>query len=352
MTHRATTEPTASIRPLVGPRSLGFASAVFALWVIATAVLQVRTAGESEPIQQRMFQVGWIYGALSGSCWIASAVTRRSVRLGIFAAGILLAALWLSSNRPPERHLQGVLSYLTIGSGLVIAQGVIFYLLRIPFWRRSHGDGSGERRHEWHGVAANRRSSPQQESAGEMPPGSGLPLSEDREARQPAGSANPSEHQYSIAGILAATTAMAILLTLAERYAPPIDPRKYWAVMVGIWVWLPLLSALIAHASLRRRRLPAAALAAAAIAVAAAGAAGLATLELRLNDQLATLELRWNDQNAEGPLLPLPPAYVTFVTAYATFAAAYAATVAAVALAGRAQAKASLGGEQAPPGGP
>lgn len=280
------TETTASplIRPVAGSRSLSVVLAVLCVLVIATAVRQDRRAEQSESIQQRMFQVGWVYGSLSGLCWIGSA-TGRVRRWAIFVASACVASLLLAATRPLGYPPRGILLYLTTSTGLIISQSICFYLFQLPLWRRS-----------------------------------AVPL-------------QPTERQYRIADVLVATTAMAVLLALAQRYSPPIDPLMYWGVMVGIWVWLPVLSGLTAQAALRRRHLAVVAIAATVVGFAAAGAGVLARLEVRLND-LGT-----------DRFLPL-------LGAYLCFAVSYVAVVATFALAGRHQAKIAVSGIPDPPDGP
>ena len=53
------------------------------------------------------------------------------------------------------------------------------------------------------------------------------------------------------------TSCVALLLTIGQRYAAPIDGRLYWSVLILFWIAAPVLTASIALCSLATRPVPA-----------------------------------------------------------------------------------------------
>ena len=161
--------------------------------------------GEEVTNTTRSF-VGAAMGLALGVAWLAGSF--RSSQ-GRFATRFLVAAVYtlvasVLTRQPWFRHGANI-------GGLIVAQSLVFFALRIPAWRTHHPN-----------------------------------------TKEP--SIGP--RQFGVGELLMLTTCVALLLMMGGRYAPPIDGRLYWSVLILFWVAAPIMTASIAGCGLASRAFP------------------------------------------------------------------------------------------------
>ena len=178
------------LSPRIGPRTV----IVAALWVVGVSVatFQIDQGSlDTGPLAIRFALIGTFYGTIGWLYWLISLLTGTLTR-SIARTVIALVGSYLLHLHTGET---GWIRYLVYFAGLMISQSAIFFLLGIPVWRRGSLPSESLRR------------------------------------------------QFGIGEILAGTTGIALLLGIAIRYRPPIDPSEYWQVLIGVWVLFPIISA-------------------------------------------------------------------------------------------------------------
>ena len=157
------------------------------------------------------FFAGALYGTASGWVWVVSVVQHRILRNAIKAAIVgTFAYLW---GKLINIDADG-LRYATQFGGMAVTQSVLFHLVKIPNWHL--------------GLSA-------VESSNDDP-------SEPRV-------------QYEIFDIMLVTTAYAVLLGLAGLHRPNVGPHEYWKVVIGLWIFFPMLATMSAASSQFRSKL-------------------------------------------------------------------------------------------------
>ncbi len=143
---------------------------------------------------------GCVYGLTLGWCWLATALPWR------YRFPAILAMVALASYTLQLKNDLSQVRYLVSLGGMVVAQYLAFFLAGISDWS-SRPDNTNQRR-----------------------------------------------SQFSVVSVLALTTGMAILLSLAIGYHPPIDREVYWSGLVASWLGLPVIMVCLCVAALTNRR--------------------------------------------------------------------------------------------------
>ncbi|GAA5508323.1 hypothetical protein [Novipirellula caenicola] len=175
-------------------------------WALAMIVASWRTADPADGFTEnhemnfalRCFVIGGWLGSIAASCWITSAVKQPAVRYGLQVALVLIGVtlFWFTFSDDPW------LSTLVDMVGIVLSQNVVFAWIAVPRWN------------------------------------------------DPRESSQRRPHQFSIGDLIAMTTAFALLLTSARDLLPPIRAELYWPVLIGIWLTIPVATALLSQAIL------------------------------------------------------------------------------------------------------
>lgn len=193
------------ITPTCGPHQI----ILIGSYTVAIGGYFATVAAGSERIVEltpgRLLLIGCLYGWVAAGCWLATAVESRWLRL-VARAGLVIAATWALSAL---RETRGVFQTAADFTGLALVQSLLFFWFRLPSWRSR------------------------------------------RFAADPA--VAPPADQYSIADVIIVTTLVAILLALAIRFSPAIDPVSYWLVLISTWIACGLVSYAIARGLLTRR---------------------------------------------------------------------------------------------------
>ncbi|MFK8114857.1 MAG: hypothetical protein AB8B91_21830 [Rubripirellula sp.] len=175
---------------------------------------------------------GVIYGLASAACWLATVVKDRYLRWLVRVIAVACLA-WLSVDVQTEvKGTQWLEESLNL-SGVVLLQCILFFWMKVPSWS----------------------------AAGRL----------DQDVSR----------QFGIGDIVVLTTMVAIVFAMAIRYSTPIEPLRYWSVLVLAWLLQPLIAATVALGVLHRHRLAGAFLLLTAIMGAGVGAVGLAFAELQ-----------------------------------------------------------------------
>ncbi|TWU40747.1 hypothetical protein Poly41_15820 [Novipirellula artificiosorum] len=149
----------------------------------------------------RYLYYGMCLGTLCGIGWAASAAKTPWLRFAVQAIAILLFALTETIALADIRFQSALIN----GIGLVLGQNILFAWLGVPHFNDPR----------------------------------------DRFQR--------SRRQFSIADIVLATAAFALLIRFAGWYEPPIDAVPYWLGLAGICAGLPIVSSLVCRAMLSRK---------------------------------------------------------------------------------------------------
>ncbi len=188
--------------PLLNRRAL----VILGSWALAMIVATWRTADPAHGIVEsheinfafRCFIVGCWLGSIAVSCWITSAVKKTVMRYGLQIALVLVGvtSFWGTFSDDPW------LSTLVDMVGIVLSQNVVFAWIAVPRWNDTRESSQRKRR------------------------------------------------QFSIGDLIAITTVFALLLTSARDFLPPIRAELYWPVLIGIWLTVPVATALLSQAML------------------------------------------------------------------------------------------------------
>ena len=188
--------------PLLNRRALvilgGWALAmIVAAWLMADPT-QGLTESHEIDFALRCFVVGSWLGGIAASCWITSAVQQTVLRYGLQVALLLVGvtSFWITFSDDPW------LSTLVDMVGIVLSQNVVFAWIAVPRWNDTRESSQRKRR------------------------------------------------QFTIGDLIAITTAFALLLTSARDLLPPIRAELYWPVLIGIWLTIPVATALLSQAML------------------------------------------------------------------------------------------------------
>lgn len=254
------------VQPVIGRRSLGLLTLML-LGTLALWVDYYLRDGKSDTPQVQTYShclLGLVWGWTSASCWIASAMELRYLRWGSMAviAAVFSIALQTLSEGLYIRYFSGL-------GGLILFQTLAYHLLRVPRWRKRA-------------------------------------LGKDEVVVRTA--------QFGIGEIIAATTCIAVLFSIAIRYrGEGIDPVSYWLTLTAFWCLAPLMSASMIFAVLSQRGPRAAAgLVLLSLLFTAGCAAGLTTAQLWLAD------LSWATWGAREMAFTIGTAYITVLIAYLT----------------------------------
>jgi len=166
------------------------------------ATVAARHQGITGLTYGKMLPIGCLYGSVAAGCWLSTAIEHRYLRL-IGRSGLVVAAtVALGTLRETRPVLQTAADF----SGLAIVQSLLFFWFRLPAWRV---------------------------------------VQPSEQPRTPA-----RIDQYSIADVIIVTTVVAMILAMALRYSPAIQPIDYWGKLVAIWVGGSLIAYLIARGML------------------------------------------------------------------------------------------------------
>ena len=209
------------------------------------------------------FWSGIMCGCACTIAWISSVLANRGARFAISMAGLVAATLAIAAinQRSPLR-------YATLFGGVVVVQSAMFAALGVPPWRSRFGPNRAGRNGPTDDVPT---VDPTSIRARPASTGGG-----------PAGrDAGRRPFQFAVLDVLAATTALGLLLGLARQYSPPLGGDLYWVVTGLIWLWLSCLSAGTVAVVLARDVMTAASVLVFTVAVAIAGLLGLGLAEQR-----------------------------------------------------------------------
>jgi hypothetical protein len=231
------------ITPTLGPRKLAvvLCSAVIISGYVRLVQLQSVADHYAGPQLQEMFPAGCVYGLLASLCWISSAVNHRYGRVALRVVVVLAATMLLTQLRESRSVLQTAADL----AGLAIVQSIVFLMIGVPRWqtRRSAIAGS-----------------------------------------------SPRVDQFGIADLVVATTAIAILFSIAVRYSPAIKPAGYWGVLAATWIGGSIVTAMIAAAATSRRPWRAAALVSVGLMIAVGGTYAIAMLDSIIDEGRVDLD--------------------------------------------------------------
>ena len=235
---------------------------------------------------------GTLCGSACLTAWISTALPSRWARWAV-AVAVLIAATFAAAavnHRSPLR-------YATFYGGVVVMQTAVFASLGIPPWRMGLPTTRAAQ-----GAGINR------EQAGER-----ISTASRQRARADTG---VQPFQFAVVDLLAATTALGLLLGMARQYSPPLGGDLYWIVTGVVWLWLSCVSAGTVTVVFAREKTLATGVLIFTVALALMGLLGLGLAERRQHQ--------------------LDPGQVyAFIFDYAAFPLAYMGMLASGSLAGR-----------------
>lgn len=195
-------QTTTYITPQRGGMTVGWLT-LASIALGSLSLLHVNEIEADEVTNTTRSLVGAAMGLALGGVWLAGAFRSSRRR---FATRFLVAAMYtlvasILTQQPWLRHGANI-------GGLIVAQCIVFFALRIPTWQTRHP-----------------------------------------ESHEPSIGAR----QFGVGEVLVLTSCVALLLTIGQRYATPIESRLYWSVLILFWIATPILMASIALGSLASR---------------------------------------------------------------------------------------------------
>ncbi len=219
------------ITPIIGLGKLALIG--LAVLAIGWFVIQSRSSVGDHVVldRQEMFPTGCVYGLLAIGCWWASAVGHRYARLAIRVLIVATAAVLLGLLREDRAEFQTAADL----AGFAIVQSLVFYLFQVPSWHADWGAGPDKPTH--------------------------------------------NSEQFTIADIAISTTVIAVLLAIAIRYSPSIQPVRYWIVIALAWLGGALVTTCVGLGMTSRSFPRSIALVLLALAIAVAGTYAIAAAD-------------------------------------------------------------------------
>lgn len=202
----ATQNPTST--PTLGPGTLVLMGLTMLAIIWFVIQSRVPARGSFDVNRQELLPSGCVYALVAAGVWLATAIDHRYVRFAVRAMIVIAATALYGLLRDVRPWPQSAADF----AGLAVVQSTVFFWAGVPPWCTvwsASTDGQ-----------------------------------------------STSNNQFGIADLVIATTVVALLLSLIDRYSPSIEWWSYWVVSAAISIGGASVTTLIAKAMTTNAILP------------------------------------------------------------------------------------------------